>query len=472
MALADLFVRGMQGLAPVDRLQQQLKDYVHVSDNLIWQRQGIFMATLALAGFYFDPLLSLYCYAAIMFSEVMDMVLSRRVKAWQDNDPVKARWFLIWVMINTAASAAVLSMSVILIALQQESGGHFTPLFFLFAASLFAAVNNHQILPALFLRLAFYGSTFFFIATWRLFLERPPITSELWLQFFTVAFVMYFIIDCSFVFLRLYRRVLVQLEELRAEHQKTKDALEAKSRFLSTISHELRTPLTSIKGSLDLVNNGVAGPVPDQMKHLLAIAGKNSDWLAALINDLLDLQMIDAGEMRFNRAPMAVGDLIADSVMLSQSYAQQLGVTLVAIPVERDLVINGDADRLAQVMANLLSNAAKFSNRGDTVRISARRIGDKVRIEVKDDGKGIPENVKDRVFGRFTQVDSTDRRRIGGTGLGMNISRQIIEGHEGVIDYESTLGLGTTFYIKMPIISPDLQIGQGEPNREELRKIA
>jgi len=118
---------------------------------------------------------------------------------------------------------------VIQVTLQQTSGGHFTPLFFLFAASLFAAVNNHQLLPALFLRLGIYGATFIFIATWDLIRLRPPIGSDEWLQFFTVAFVMYFIVDCSFVFLKLYRRGLVQIEEITAEHQKTKAALEVKS---------------------------------------------------------------------------------------------------------------------------------------------------------------------------------------------------------------------------------------------------
>lgn len=447
MAFADLFLKGSEGWGPVDRLQRQLKDYVNVSDNLIWQRQGIFMATLALAGFYFDPMISIYCYVAIMVTEVMDMILSGRVKAWNDQDPRKGRLFLGWVMFNTLASAVVLSVSVILIALQQESGGHFTPLFFLFAASLFAAVNNHQVLPALFLRLTIYGATFLFIATWKIWLELPPISSPIWLQFFTVAFVMYFIVDCSFVFLKLYRRGLTQIEELTVEHQKTKAALAAKSQFLSTVSHELRTPLTSIKGTLDLVNNGVAGPVPDQMKHLLAVAGRNSEWLSTLINDLLDLQMIDAGQMRFELAPLRVADLVRDAVTLGQPFARHTGVSIVAAPVPDDLLIAGDADRLAQVMSNLLSNAAKFSHRGGVVQISAERRGGKIQINVKDDGIGIPENSKDRVFGRFSQVDSSDKRRIGGTGLGMNITKTIVECHGGDIDYISTLGQGATFHI-------------------------
>jgi signal transduction histidine kinase len=452
MALARQFFSKKGSRVPVEQLEQQLKDYVNVSDNLIWQRQGIFLATLVLAGFYFDPLISAYCYAGILFTEVMDLILSRRVKGWHDKDPFKARLFLLWVMFNTVASAFALCISVIMITLQQPSGGHFTPLFFLFAASLFAAVNNHQVLPALILRLIMYGATFFFIATWNIWRLRPPIDSEIWLQFFTVAFVMYFIVDCSFVFLRLYRRGLAQIEEITQEHQKTKAALEIKSQFLSTVSHELRTPLTSIKGTLDLINSGVMGPLPAQMQPVLAVAGKNSKRLADLINDLLDLQKIEAGEMAFRFNLIDVGSLVEDSVAMSVGYAEQLGVSLTVALPEEEIFINGDADRLAQVMANLISNAAKFSHKGGIVDVSAKRIGDRVRIYVKDKGVGIPENAKERVFGRFSQVDSSDQRRVGGTGLGMSISKKIVERHDGHIDYESTLGQGTTFFIEFEVV--------------------
>lgn len=439
----------------MERLRRQLKDFVNVGDNLIWQRQGIFIATLVLAGFYFDPLISGYCYAAILFTEVMDMVFSRRVKEWHDLDVVKARWFMRWLVLNTVASAAALCLAVIMITLQQPSGGHFTPLFFLFAASLFAAVNNHQVLPALVLRLCFYGATFFFIATWDIWRMRPPLDSEIWLQFFTVAFVMYFIVDCSFVFLRLYRRGLAQIEEITEEHQKTKAALEIKSQFLSTVSHELRTPLTSIKGTLDLINSGVMGPMPEQMKPVLTVAGKNSKRLADLINDLLDLQKIEAGELAFRFNVLNVRDLVTDSVNLSESYAEQMGVSLKVHDWEEEIYVNGDADRLSQVMANLISNASKFSHKGGLVEISVKLTGDKVRILVKDTGVGIPENAKERVFGRFSQVDSSDQRRVGGTGLGMSmsISKKIIERHDGQIDYESKLGQGATFFIELDVIS-------------------
>ncbi|MEE4347727.1 MAG: HAMP domain-containing sensor histidine kinase, partial [Paracoccaceae bacterium] len=228
--------------------------------------------------------------------------------------------------------------------------------------------------------------------------------------------------------------------------------LEIKSQFLSTVSHELRTPLTSIKGTLDLVNSGVMGPVPDQMQPILTIAAKNSKHLADLINDLLDLQKIEAGEMAFRFNLLNVRDLVDDSVTMSKGYADQMDVTLSVTHADEEIYINGDAGRLSQVMANLISNASKFSHKGGTVDISVKRLGDHVRIYVKDKGVGIPENAKERVFGRFSQVDSSDQRRVGGTGLGMNISKKIIEKHDGQIDYESTLGHGTTFFIEFEIV--------------------
>lgn len=363
---------------PIDRLERQLKDYINVSENLIWQRQAIFLAATLLAAYYFSPVVSFSAYAAVLFSEVLDLILARNVNRWTDHDHQKARKFLVWVLLNTVASAVAISIFVIMITLQQTSGGHFTPLFFLFAASLFAAVNNHQLLPVLFLRLSIYGATFVFIATWDIIRLNPPITSEVWLQFFTVAFVMYFIVDCSFVFLRLYRRGLAQIEEITQEHQKTKAALEIKSQFLSTVSHELRTPLTSIKGTLDLINSGVMGPLPVQMQPVLAVAGKNSKRLADLINDLLDLQKIEAGEMAFRFNLLDIRTLVEESVSLSEGYAAQLGVTLSVTFPEEDIAINGDANRLSQVMANLISNAAKFSHKGGVVEVSAKRIGNRV----------------------------------------------------------------------------------------------
>lgn len=464
MALVENFLPKKDDWYATAHLEQQLKDYAAIGEKLIWQRQAIFLAATILAAFYVDPVVSFSSYAAVLFTEVLDLVLSRRLRRWTDGEPEKASTFLRWVMFNTVASAGAISLFVILITLQEGPNGHFTPLFFLVAASLFAAVNNHQLLPALFLRLIIYGATFMFIATWDLIRLSPPINSEVWLQFFTVAFVLYFIVDCSMVFLKLYRQGLAHIDELKQEHEKTKVALMAKSQFLSTVSHELRTPLTSVKGALELVRSGVMGPLPNHIQPAINTAAKNSKRLADLINDLLDLQQIETGEMAFQFKLVNVRELVSDAVIMSKPYADQLDVSLTVTNADEDIFIKGDVDRLQQVMANLISNASKFSHRGDTVTISVSRTQNRVRINVKDNGTGIPEDAKERVFGRFSQVSSSDLRKFSGTGLGMNISKKIVERHGGQIDYESIVGCGTTFFIEFGLVLPQPEVPSVQPS--------
>lgn len=441
------------GYPPPSRMERQIRDYIGVTVALIWQRQAIFLAATILTLFYFEPAKSLACYAAVLFTELNDLVLTRRVNNTPHISARAARFLLNWIVANTILSAGAICIFVFMIAQQQGAGGHFTPLFFLFAAALFAAMNNHQIFVVLLIRLAIYGVTFFAIVLMDIIQVAPPLSSELWLHFFTVVFVLYFIIDVSFVFLRLYRRLVNQLEELQDEHERTKIAYRAKSQFVAVVSHELRTPLTSIKGSLDLVNSGMLGPMPEKAQSILKIAGKNSERLAALINDILDLQKIEAGEVDYRFAPVDVRDLVLDAVDSNRGYANTLKRKIHAdVDGREPLLIRADEKRLMQVMANVISNALKFSHEGGLVTVAFSRIGSKVRITVEDSGVGIPENSKDKVFGKFTQVDSTDVREVGGTGLGMNISKKIVEDHGGVIDYTSTPGEGTTFFIDLDIL--------------------
>ncbi|MEZ5912196.1 MAG: ATP-binding protein [Paracoccaceae bacterium] len=430
------------------QLEKQLKDYIDVSLKLIWQRQAIFLAATLLSAFYIDAQNSFLCYSGVIMTEILDLLLSYQVRRWTDGGAAKAKMFLNWVVLNTFFSAMAISLFVVMIALEQEPGARFTPMFFLFAAALFAAMNNHQLVPALILRLIIYGATFIFIALLDIYPSPPPITSPLWLQFFTVIFVLYFIVDCSLVFLRLYRAGLRQIDELRMEHEKTKIAYEVKSKFVSTVSHELRTPLTSIKASIDLVNSGVMGEVPQKMTSVMQIAGKNSKRLADLINDLLDLQKIEAGEMVYRFQTISVRRLVLDAIEANKSYGDKHGIAIEAAMPDDALFIEGDESRLMQVMTNLLSNAVKFSEESGTVTVDVTNTADRVRISVRDEGVGIPDGSKELVFGKFTQVDSSDQRRSGGTGLGMNITKQIVERHNGTIDYVSELGRGSTFFVE------------------------
>ncbi|MEZ5720420.1 MAG: HAMP domain-containing sensor histidine kinase [Paracoccaceae bacterium] len=428
--------------------EQRIKDYIHLTSKLIWQRQAIFLAATLLAAFYFDPVRTIACYSGVLFSEALDMLLIPAVQKWQTGDAQHGRRILKAITINTVVSASAISFFVINVAQQQSIGGHFTPLFFLFAASLFAAMNNNQMIGILLLRLTIYGGAFVYIAFYDIFKYHPPLASNVWLEFFTIVFVLYFIIDISLVFYRNYQERLEQMKLIREENERTKAAYEIKSQFLSTVSHELRTPLTSIKASLDLLNTGVLGDVPDNLRPALKIAAKNGQRLADLIDDLLDLQKIEAGEMVFHFEEIHVGDLVKEAIESTKSYGERLGIHVTMVVPAEDVRIHGDQSRLIQVMNNLLSNALKFSHEGGTVQVRVEPRGERVRICVQDEGVGIPENSHDKVFGKFSQVDSSDIRKVGGTGLGMNITKQIVERHDGRVDYESELGRGSTFYVE------------------------
>lgn len=435
----------------VDRMLQNMKDYTAMSIELIWQRQAILLSATILTGYFFDFFNALLFYSYILICEGQDLILARRVARLQPHQRKAIIESLTWILLNTVLHSAAICLYAISVALKQPSGGHFTPLFFLFAAALFAAMNNHQIVWAMILRLTMYGISFMVIVVKDIWVERPDLSSELWLHFFTVVFVMYFLIDCSFVFLRLYRTNLAQLEKLREEHERTKAAYIAKSQFVSTVSHELRTPLTSIKGSLDLINSGAIGEVPEKMQGLVDMASKNSQRLATLINDILDIQKMEAGEMVYRIRIVDVCDIVQEAISSNLGYASAHDVTIEQdCPSERDMYISADASRLIQVLSNMISNAAKFSFEGGTVTVGCHRLGTRVRIYVRDRGIGIPPGSRDKVFDRFSQIDSSDERHAGGTGLGMNISKEIVEHFGGIIDYESQLGVGTVFYVEFP----------------------
>jgi len=226
-----------------------------------------------------------------------------------------------------------------------------------------------------------------------------------------------------------------------------------KSEFIATVSHELRTPITSIRGSLSLVLGGVAGEVPRETQMMLEIAHNNSVRLLHLVNDILDMEKIEAGKMVFNMKPLDITEVVAQSIAANQGYADQHQVRFVLAPASQAAMVNADSDRLSQVMANLLSNAAKWSNPDDEVSIAVRRERDKVRVAVTDHGSGIPEEFRERIFSKFSQADGSDsRNKSTGTGLGLSITKKIVEHLGGDIGFDSQVGVGTTFYFDLPVL--------------------
>lgn len=223
-----------------------------------------------------------------------------------------------------------------------------------------------------------------------------------------------------------------------------------KSEFISTVSHELRTPLTSIRGSLGLVRGGVAGELPEQAKSMIEIAYNNSERLVRLINDILDMEKIESGKMHFDLKPLELMPLVEQAIEANRAYGEQHQVRFVLGERLPGAKVNVDADRLAQVLANFLSNAAKFSPAGDAVEIAVKAAGAVARVEVSDHGSGIPEEFHSRIFQKFSQADSSDTKQKGGTGLGLSISKAIVEKMGGVIGFDSEPGRGTTFFFELP----------------------
>ncbi len=233
-----------------------------------------------------------------------------------------------------------------------------------------------------------------------------------------------------------------------------KEVEQMKTAFVSTVSHELRTPLTSIAGSLGLLSGGAAGALPERAARLIKIAHANSERLVRLINDILDVEKIESGKMSFNIEPVPLRPLVEQAIQANQAFAADYGVNLVLEAGNGDAVALADADRLMQVVTNLLSNAAKFSPRGEVVTVTILAGQEKHRIVVSDKGSGIPDEFKSRIFSKFAQADASDTRIKGGTGLGLSIVREIVTRLGGMVDFETRAGGGTSFYVDLPAAAP------------------
>jgi signal transduction histidine kinase len=231
--------------------------------------------------------------------------------------------------------------------------------------------------------------------------------------------------------------------------ERTADRL--KTEFVSLVSHELRTPLTSIKGYIDLLAAGEVGPLTADQLEFLGIAKSNADRLVALINDLLDISRIEAGKVDLRRQPLALGALLQQIVT---SFRPQLAARQQALSLDlpRDLpVIEGDADRLTQVFSNLLSNATKYTPPGGATTIRVRASAEAVQVDVTDTGIGMTPEEVEQLFTKFFRSGHRLVREAGGTGLGLTITRSLVELHGGQILVRSTPGLGSTFSVRLPL---------------------
>jgi signal transduction histidine kinase len=221
-----------------------------------------------------------------------------------------------------------------------------------------------------------------------------------------------------------------------------------KDEFISTLSHELRTPLTSIRGALGLLSSGMHGPMDEKASKLLRIALTNSDRLVRLVNDILDLERIQSGRVPPAFRPVQLGEIVRQAIDGMEPIADAAGVRLMYQVAQAEVA--ADPDRLLQVLTNLLSNAVKFSPPESTVSVALEPAGEGVTLSVTDQGRGIPSDKLDAIFGRFQQVDADDSRQKGGSGLGLAICRTIVQQHSGRIWAERNPECGSTFRVFLP----------------------
>nr|WP_067285866.1 PAS domain S-box protein [Marinobacterium profundum] len=243
----------------------------------------------------------------------------------------------------------------------------------------------------------------------------------------------------------------------------TKHNEQMKNEFISTVSHELRTPLTSISGSLGLLAGGALGELPLKAKPLLDIAQKNSLRLIHLINDLLDIEKITAGKMTFNFQTLDMSFQLERACEVNQGYAEAHNVELkLADYGAGHALVRADEQRLQQILANFISNAIKFSPSGGKVELAVRELDGRVRVDVRDQGHGIPASFRSRIFQKFAQADASDTKSTEGTGLGLSICKELAECMGGCVGFDSVDGVGSCFYVEFD----DLKVESSEPDSD------
>lgn len=268
-----------------------------------------------------------------------------------------------------------------------------------------------------------------------------------------------------------YRELAEKTEKLQRAYDELKELDRLKSNFLATVSHELRTPLTSILGYSDMLATGIAGPLNEEQQEFVETIRSKGDHLLALITSLLDMNRLERGHMSIERTAIDPAALAREVQATLAPQAAKKRVTI-DVSVEGPLPpVSADPTRIRQVLLNLVENAVKFSPAGSRVTISLRSIeleddGDgmglvlmaphaALEVAVSDEGPGIPEAERERIFDAFYQIDGSSTREHGGTGLGLSIVKRLVEAHGGEVRVESTLGRGSTFRFTLPDPGPE-----------------
>jgi len=244
----------------------------------------------------------------------------------------------------------------------------------------------------------------------------------------------------------------IQMEkQVALAKEEAEIASKAKSVFLANVAHEIRTPLTAIYGSIRLLKGNIAGELPEEATQLLTTADRNCNRVISLVNEVLDFEKIKSGKIPFDFKVQSFSPIIKQAIESNDKFAQRYNIRYKIRGPLANTQINIDANRMVQVMTNLLSNAAKFSSNSEFVEISLEEIEHTLRVSVTNSGKGIPASYHYQIFNAYSQADLSDSRHQG-TGLGLSICKAIIDAHDGKIYFQSEPDVKTTFYVELPAL--------------------
>ncbi len=267
--------------------------------------------------------------------------------------------------------------------------------------------------------------------------------------------------ELSETFSRMSERIRQQVEKLEKANRELSTLDRMKTDLLANVSHELRTPLAAIRGYVEFIQEGQLGPITEPQRKGLDVCLRNAERLTKTINMLLDFSRMELGRVAIRPAPFQIGRLIAQVVSGIESDARKRKVTL-AMRLEPELkAVDGDRDRITQVLENLVTNALKFTPEGGTIEVGAHGVEGRSRVEVtvSDTGIGIPEEERAKIFDKFYQTDATATRKFGGIGLGLAIVKSILDAHQANISVDGREGGGTVFRFSLPAVEASTESG-------------
>jgi len=257
----------------------------------------------------------------------------------------------------------------------------------------------------------------------------------------------------ALIFLTFFIATLFWYKYAKNSDKARQKAEQHKTEFLSTVSHELRTPLTAIKGSVGIIAANLNNDLPDQALELSKLALTNTDRLIKIVNDLLDIQKIEAGKLELDIGETNLSDLVKQSVDTMTDYGKEFNVTYQVMDLLPNTIVKIDGNRFIQILHNLLSNATKYGKHNEIVEVSIIPYKNNVRVAVTDYGSGIPEEFQAKIFTKFSQSHSvnSEHARVRGTGLGLSIVKLLVEKMGGSIFFQSS-SEGTTFFIDLKLV--------------------